>query len=138
MSSFMPKHTVIDRSEYSFVGNIPNMGVFVRSGTIDNVTGSTTGSATINFDAIALRLRRAGVFHSGVADFFNVKIENSTPNTGSFFDSRDVVVCYNNVVKSVTSSSATGISMLTDLLMPVSPTNPYVGLQVLLKYDTAI
>lgn len=98
MAELLPKHTIFDRSNLGYQGSIHNLGVFVRSGTIEDVLGSQTGSATLTFDARALKLRRVEIFHSSSnVSNFNVAIENSSPNTGSFFDPRATVVCYNDI-----------------------------------------
>ena len=93
-----PKHGVLARENMQMNGQfIPNHAMFVRSGTIAAVTGSTTGSAALRLDAYGLRLRRIEIFHSGAAEYFDVTLESSTPNTGSFFDPRNVILEYAGV-----------------------------------------
>jgi hypothetical protein len=57
-----PKHTRIDRDEYSYVGNVNHGGVFIRSGSITSVTGGTTGSVSFTLDAVAARVKRVFIF----------------------------------------------------------------------------
>ena len=121
----MPKHTLIDRSEYSYVATVEHRGYFIRSGSFSDIVGSTTGSVGLRFDAISLRLKRIEVFHSGAATFFNVALENSTPNTGSFFDPRDVVVCYDNIPGS--DSFNAGIDQIEDFVLLTDATEGSVG-----------
>ena len=96
--AFSPKHTKADRDMSNYNGLIiPNLGVFVASGSIDAVGGSTTGSVEFRFDALAVRLRRIEVFHSGAAPLFDVNLENATPNTGTFYDPTRLITCYREV-----------------------------------------
>ena len=111
---FLPKHSVADRTRINHNGaHIPNSGLFVRSGTLGPVAGSTTGSIEMNFDATALRLRRVEVFHSGAAASFNISLDNSTPNTGSFYDARSIITCYNEVPGSTNFTS--GLDQVEDM-----------------------
>lgn len=94
----LPKHSLSDRSQVNYNGIFtPNTAVFVRSGSVEGITGGTTGSVQLSFDASALRLIRVEAFHSGAATAFNLRLENRTPNTGSFFDPRFIVACYDSV-----------------------------------------
>lgn len=112
--TFMPKHDVADRSQINHNGAfIPESGVFIKSGSLDGVTGSTTGSVQFSIGTTAFKLRRVEVFHSGAAANFNLKLENSTPNTGSFYDPRNVVVSYVSVPGSVDFSD--GIDQVEDM-----------------------
>lgn len=113
---FMPKHDVADRSIINHNGAIiPEYGIFVRSGSVTDISGSETGSIELNFDASALRLRRVEVFHAGPAANFNFRMENSTPNTGSFFDPRNIVVCYREVPGSLDYTE--GVDQIEDMFV---------------------
>jgi len=114
-NELLPKHTVQRRDLLNYDGAINHVGVFCRSGSISDVSGSMTGSVTLEFDAIALRLRRVEVFHSGSATQFNISVENSYPNTGSFFDPRNIVTCYDNIPGGVDFRD--GIDQVEDLLL---------------------
>lgn len=112
---FLPKHSIADRSLINHNGAIiPELGVYIRSGSIDSINGSTTGSVTLDFDVSALRLRRIEVFHSGAAALFNTNLNSSTPNSGTSFDPRDVITCYRNVPGSVDFTA--GLDQIEDLL----------------------
>ena len=113
----LPKHSVYRRDLLNYNGNINNYGVFVRSGSLDGVVGSTTGSITLQIEAPAVRLKRIEVFHSGAAPDFNIRLEASSPNTGSFFDPRDVLVCYNAVPGSEEFKEDEGLDQIEDLYM---------------------
>jgi len=95
--NILPKHSVFQRRFLNYQGEIHHLGVFVRSGSIDQVQGSMTGTLSMSFDARAVRLRRVQVFHSGAAENFDILVENSAPNTGSFNDPRNIVTCCGNV-----------------------------------------
>jgi len=111
---FSKKHTVAIRDLINHNGVfIPNLAVFVRSGSF-SVDGSMTGSDEFKFDAVAVRLRRVETFHSGTAPNFNLAIENSTPNTGSFFDPRSTVTCYNDIPGSDDFSA--GLDQIEDII----------------------
>jgi len=115
MSGFSKKHTLARRDIINHNGAfIPNLGVFVRSGSLEGVGGSLTGSVEISFDAVALRLRRVETFHSGAAPNFNLAIENSFPNTGSFFDPRNTVTCYTDIPGS--NDFSQGIDQVEDIV----------------------
>ena len=92
---------------------IPRDAYYVVSGSF-NVIGSQTGSVKLDFDSRGLRLIRFETFNSGAAGLFDVLLETSTPNTGSFFDPRDIVVRYDNVVGSVDFSS--GVDQIEDIV----------------------
>lgn len=112
---FSPKHTKADRDMINFNGLIiPNLGVFVASGSIDDISGGQTGSVGFKLDALAVRVRRVEVFHSGAASLFNLNIENATPNTGSFFDPRNLITCYHDVPGS--TDFAGGLDQVEDLI----------------------
>lgn len=112
---FSPKHTKADRDMVNFNGlYIPNLGVFVASGSIDGLAGGSTGSAEFKLDALAVRVRRVEVFHSGAATLFNLNLENSTPNTGSFFDPRNLITCYHDVPGSTDFGG--GLDQVEDLI----------------------
>lgn len=74
-------------------------------------------------DAVAVRLRRVQVFHSGAASQFNLNIETSTPNSGSTFDPRNVAIQYSQIPGSVDYTS--GLDQVEDIiaLTDNSPTN---------------
>ena len=110
---FSPKHSLIERDLYSYVGTVKNYGIFVASGSIDDLPGGIFGSATFTFDARALALRRVQVWHSGSSQTFSVSVENKAFNTGSDFDPRNVAVCYNNIPGSDDFSA--GIDQVEDL-----------------------
>jgi hypothetical protein len=127
---FSPKHTKADRDMVNFNGLIiPNLGAFVVSGSIDTVTGSTTGSDSFKFDALAVRLRRVEVFHSGAASLFNVRLENATPNTGSFFDPRNIITCYNDIPGSIAYE---GLDQIEDMIA-LTDTSPSTEGKIYLK-----
>jgi hypothetical protein len=126
-----PKHSRIDRDRYSYLGNVNHAGVFVRSGSISSVTGGTTGSVSLTFDAIALRVRRVEVFHSGAAGDFNLAIENRTPNTGSAYDPRNVITCYNTIPGS--DDWTGGLDQVEDLLA-MTDTTPATEGDIYIKF----
>lgn len=126
---FSKKHTRINRNLYSYVGNVNNHGVFIKSGSVNDITGSVTGSVTLNFDAEALKIKRVEVFHSGAATTFTVRLENSVPNTGSFFDPRNVVLEYKDIPGS--PSFLDGLDQIEDLFCLTDQTSPMVGNLVL-------
>lgn len=110
-----PKHTIIVRDAQNQNGLIvPNLAVFAISGTMSDISGSTTGSISFNLDALAVRLRRVEVFHSGAATLFNARLENATPNTGSSFDPRNVITCYTDVPGGTTY--ADGLDQIEDMI----------------------
>lgn len=123
--AFSPKHSLIERNLYSYVGSVKNHGIFVVSGSLTDVFGGTSGSATIGFDAQALALRRAQVWHSGSAATFSVSIENKTPNTGSAFDPRNIAICYNDIPGSDDFSA--GIDQIEDLFLLTDHTSGSEG-----------
>lgn len=109
-----PRHGVVVRNNMQNNGLfIPNPAVFVSSGSLD-VVGSATGSVTLRFDAYGLRLRRFEIFHSGAASSFDVSIESASPNTGSFFDPRDIVVEYDGIQGS--NNYTGGLDQIEDLV----------------------
>jgi hypothetical protein len=111
---FLPKHTLADRSLINHNGAfIPEQGIYTRSGSSGPIAGSTTGSVELSFDAAALKLRRVEVFHSGVATAFNLRIDNATPNSGSDFDPRNIVTCYQEIPGGTTFGD--GIDQVEDL-----------------------
>ena len=79
---------------------IPKTGYFVVSGSVSSVMGGTTGSVSVNIDSYAIKLKRFEAFHSGSATSFDIVFQNATPNTGSSFDPRKVIVTYKNVAGS--------------------------------------
>ncbi|MBI2449335.1 hypothetical protein HYV49_03480 [Candidatus Pacearchaeota archaeon] len=87
---------------------------YVTSGSLNSVVGGTTGSVSLHFDAYGLRLTRFEVFHSGSAPIFDISLENSTPNTGSFYDARNIIVDYLGVNGS--TDFVNGIDQVEDLL----------------------
>lgn len=89
-----PKHSKVDRTEYSYVGNINHSGYFVASGSVSGLSGSTTGSFTVTLDALGATLKRVQVFHSGASTGFHINIENKSVNTGSMYDPRATIVEY--------------------------------------------
>jgi len=110
-----PRHSVTERSKNQLNGLfIPNTAIYVSSGSINNVISSTTGSTSIQFDTYAYRIHRVEVFHSGTATTFDVSIESSAPNTGSFFDPRDVIVEYKNLDGS--DNYSTGMDQVENLI----------------------
>lgn len=111
---FLPKHTVADRSQINHNGAmIPEHGIFIHSGTVGPITSNTTGSVTLSFNAYGIKLRRIEVFHSGTSTDFNVRVESSTPNTGSFFDPLEIGTCYDNIPGSTTYQD--GLDQIEDL-----------------------
>jgi len=109
-----PSHSIVDRNRQNKNGIfIPVETVYVASGSIDNVVGSTTGSVTIQIDTYACRLKRIEVFHSGASPSFDVSLESRTPNTGSNFDPRHIVVEYNGLQGSDDFSQ--GIDQVEDI-----------------------
>src|SRR3972149_1215497 len=95
---FSPKHTKADRDMINFNGLvIPNLGVFIASGSVINISGSMTGSNSFHFEAVTVRLRRVEVFQSSSSTLFNIRLENSSPNTASFFDPRNIIASYNDI-----------------------------------------
>jgi len=109
-----PKHSTIDRSRYSYVGSVKQSGFFVRSGSVGNVVGSTTGSITLSLDAVGFTLKRVEVFHSGGSNFFNFSIENKSPNSGSEYDPRRTVVQYCEIPGSTAFNA--GIDQVEELV----------------------
>jgi hypothetical protein len=110
----VPVHSVARRWCQQKLGTvIPNEGVYIASGTLE-VAGSLTGSATLSFDTFGFKVRRVEVFHSGSAQSFDVSLESSTPNTGSFFDPRNVVTEYNEIKGSDNYTS--GIDQIEDMV----------------------
>lgn len=129
---FLPKHTKADRSMINFNGLvIPNMGVFVASGSVGPIVGSATGSDSFKFDALAVRLRRVEIFHSGAASAFNIHVENATPNTGSFFDPRNIITCYHDVPGSTDFGG--GLDQVEDLIALTDKTSGSEG-KIYLKF----
>lgn len=88
-----------DRMQNSGV-NLPVRSVWVTSGSIDNVVGSTTGSVQINLDSFGFNFSRIEVFHSGAALIFDLSFENKSDNTGTNFDPRNVIADYKNIMGS--------------------------------------
>ncbi len=109
-----PKHSIVDRTKYSYSGNVNHLGFFVRSGSTGPIVGSTTGSITLNLDALGFMLKRVEVFHSGGSNFFNFGIENKTPNTGSDYDPRRSVVRYCDIPGS--TGFTAGIDQVEELV----------------------
>lgn len=111
----LPKHTVADRSFINHNGAfIPETGVYIRSGSFGPVTGSQTSSFTFSIDALAIKLRRIEVFHSGAGSFFNLSLENRSPNTGSDFDPRSIIADYSDIPGS--NNFRGGIDQVEDLI----------------------
>lgn len=109
-----PRHGVLTRCRPQFNGHfVSNSAFFVHSGSISDVSGSLTGSTPLNFDAYGLILKRIEVFHSGAANYFDISLESATPNTGSAFDPRDIVVEYPGVAGS--DNFTCGIDQIEDM-----------------------
>ena len=132
MSPHLPKHTVQRRDLLNYNGTVHNSAVFVRSGTLENVAGSTTSSIALNFDAKALRLRRVEVFHSGSnLNDFHFSIDTVASNSGSAYDPRAVVSCYNNLPGSKDFSQ--GMDQVEDLYL-ITDTTPETEGNLYLKF----
>lgn len=107
---------------------VPKTAFYIASGTISGVSGSTTGSVTMNFDTRGFRLLRCEVFHSGAAQSFDVSFESSSPNTGSFYDPRNTIVNYDGIPGSDDFSS--GIDQIENI---VAVTDSNCGLYMKFK-----
>jgi hypothetical protein len=93
----------------------PREAYFVVSGTLSDVQSHTTGTISFNLHTYAAKLKRFETFHSGSATSFNISVESSTPNTGSAFDPRHVIVTYNNLQTS--NDFSTGVDQVEDLVV---------------------
>lgn len=111
----VPRFAIANRDRQQNNGVfIPNSAIYVKSGSLDNILGGSTGSVEMQFDTFGLRLRRAEVFHSGSAASFDVTIENSTPNTGSDYDPRSIVAIYDDLIGS--DNFCSGLDKVDDLI----------------------
>jgi hypothetical protein len=134
VSNLKPKHTVARRQLINYQGDIQHLGVFVRSGSLDGVQGSTTGSIEMSFDAVALRLRRVEVFHSGAAQDFGVAITNQNPALSGTTDQRSIATCYDAVpgwnnggVGSTPGQFDAGLDQIEDIIVLTDHTAGDVG-----------
>jgi hypothetical protein len=110
-----PRLSIVNRDLQNQNGIfIPNTAIYVNSGSIENVSGDTTGSTSFLFDAYGVKLKRIEVFHSGASDSFNVALQSRSPNTGSNFDPREIIVEYNAIQGS--DNYHCGIDRIEDII----------------------
>lgn len=110
------KHKLVDRDKQNQNGLIvPNIGVYVLSGSSNSIEGSTTGSLTFNIDTIAAKLLRIQVYHSGSASNFHLSLDSKLNNSGSNFDPRNIAVLYDGIPGSTDFHG--GIDQVEDLVI---------------------
>lgn len=115
-----PAHSVVNKNFSQYNGfSTPLTTVFVATGSLDEIPGGSTGSVGVSFDAYGLKLLRCEVFHSGAAPSFNVNLESAYPNTGSFFDPRNVIIEYDGILGS--SDFSSGIDQIENIICLTDP-----------------